>query len=56
MTGEFKHLANEFALQDVSLVLNLWEEWKVKQAGGPSAIDSGVPGPQPRPKKSRRRR
>lgn len=58
MTGEFKHLEKEFGLPDVSLILNLWEEWKVKQAGGPSAIESGVPGPRPRaqPKRSRRRR
>ena len=54
MTGEFPHLAKELERQDVSLVLNLWEEWKIRQSGGPSATSSGYPEPPPR--KSDRRR
>jgi hypothetical protein len=41
--GEFPHLKKDLPLRDVSLVLNLWEEWKVKQEGGPASTASGAP-------------
>jgi len=40
--AEFPHLKKDLPLPDVSLLLNLWEEWKVKQDGGPAATASGV--------------
>ena len=40
--AEFPHLRKDLPLPDVSLMLNLWEEWKVKQEGGPAATSSGV--------------
>jgi hypothetical protein len=46
--GEFPHLKKDLPLRDVSLVLNLWEEWKVKQEGGPAATASGAPPAPPR--------
>jgi hypothetical protein len=46
-TGEFSHLKKALPLRDVSLVLNLWEEWKIKNEGGPSSTASGAP-PAPR--------
>ena len=55
MTGEFPHLAKTFALPDASLLLNLWEEWKVKQEGGPPATASGAPKPSPKKGRGRRR-
>jgi hypothetical protein len=39
---EFPHLKKDLPLPDVSLMLNLWEEWKVTQEGGPAATSSGV--------------
>jgi len=42
-TAEFPHLKKDLPLPDVSLVLNLWEEWKVKQEGGPAFTASGAP-------------
>jgi len=39
---EFPHLKKDLPLPDISLMLNLWEEWKVKQEGGPAATSSGV--------------
>ena len=41
--AEFPHLKKDLPLRDVSLVLNLWEEWKVKQEGGPASTASGAP-------------
>jgi hypothetical protein len=29
----------------VSLVLNLWEEWKIRSEGGPLSTASGAPPP-----------
>ncbi len=46
--GEFPHLKKDLPLRDVSLVLNLWEEWKVKQEGGPASTASGAPPPTSR--------
>ena len=46
---EFPHLKKAVPLRDVSLVLNLWEEWKIKDEGGPSSIASGAPPAPPRP-------
>ena len=45
---EFPHLKKELPLRDVSLVLNLWEEWKIKNEGGPASTASGAPPAPPR--------
>jgi hypothetical protein len=42
-TEEFPHLKKDLPLRDVSLVLNLWEEWKIRNEGGPLSTDSGAP-------------
>jgi hypothetical protein len=42
-TEEFPHLRKELPLRDISLMLNLWEEWKIKNEGGPSSTASGAP-------------
>lgn len=42
---EFPHLKKDVPLPDVSLVLNLWEEWKIRNEGGPRATESGAPSP-----------
>jgi hypothetical protein len=44
---EFPHLRKDVPLRDVSLVLNLWEEWKIQNEGGPLATQSGAPEPVP---------
>jgi len=54
MVEEFSHLGRELGFADVSLVLNLWEEWKVRQMGGPAGTDSGAPEAAPI-RKARRR-
>jgi hypothetical protein len=46
---EFPHLKKSVPLRDVSLVLNLWEEWKIKDEGGPSSTASGAPPAPVRP-------
>ncbi len=65
--AEFPHLEKKLPLRDVSLVLNLWEEWKIRNEGGPLSTDSGappavalfgeapsgVPGPAPAPRRGR---
>jgi hypothetical protein len=65
---EFPHLKKAVALRDVSLVLNLWEEWKIRNEGGPPSTSSGAPDaplrhprpspppPQPPPRAVRGRR
>jgi len=45
---EFPHLRKDMPLPDVSLVLNLWEEWKIQNEGGPPATKSGAPPAVPR--------
>jgi PilZ domain-containing protein len=40
---EFPHLEKAVPLRDASLVLNLWEEWKIQNEGGPLATGSGAP-------------
>lgn len=40
---EFPHLGTAVPLRDVSLVLNLWEEWKIRNDGGPLSTSSGAP-------------
>jgi hypothetical protein len=40
---EFPHLRKTVPLADVSLVLNLWEEWKIRNEGGPLSTASGAP-------------
>jgi hypothetical protein len=47
-TAEFPHLEKAVPLRDVSLVLNLWEEWKIKNEGGPASTASGAPPAPPR--------
>ena len=47
-TGEFPHLEKELPLRDVSLLLNLWEEWKITSEGGPASTASGAPPAPPR--------
>jgi hypothetical protein len=42
---EFPHLRKDLPLRDVSLVLNLWEEWKIRAEGGPLLTASGAPMP-----------
>jgi len=42
-TDEFPHLKKSVPLRDVSLVLNLWEEWKIRNEGGPLLTASGAP-------------
>jgi Tfp pilus assembly protein PilZ len=49
---EFPHLKKDLPLPDVSLVLNLWEEWKIRSEGGPLSTASGAP---PAPELSERR-
>jgi hypothetical protein len=46
---EFPHLKRTVPVRDVSLVLNLWEEWKIKAEGGPASTASGAPPAPPRP-------
>ena len=48
-TKEFPHLKKAVPLSDVSLVLNLWEEWKIKNEGGPASTASGAPPAPARP-------
>jgi hypothetical protein len=45
---EFPHLKKSVPVRDVSLVLNLWEEWKIKNEGGPASTASGAPPAPPR--------
>jgi hypothetical protein len=45
---EFPHLRKDLPLRDVSLVLNLWEEWKIRSEGGPASTASGAPPPAAR--------
>jgi len=40
---EFPHLEKALPLRDVSLVLNLWEEWKIRAEGGPMLTATGAP-------------
>jgi hypothetical protein len=49
---EFPHLKKTVPLRDVSLVLNLWEEWKIKNEGGPASTASGAPPAPARPGRS----
>jgi hypothetical protein len=53
-TEEFPHLRKELPLRDVSLVLNLWEEWKIKNEGGPASTASGAPPAPPRTARTER--
>lgn len=43
LTKEFPQVEQELEIEQVSLVLNLWEEWKVTQTGGPLGTASGAP-------------
>ena len=52
-TKEFPHLKKSVPLSDVSLVLNLWEEWKIKNEGGPASTASGAPPAPPRARADR---
>ena len=55
---EFPHLKKDVPLPDVSLVLNLWEEWKIRNEGGPRVDRLGRADARPRrvPGGERRRR
>lgn len=48
MLAEFPHLQKAFELQDTSLIVNLWEEWKIRREGGPVSTSSGAPEATPR--------
>jgi hypothetical protein len=48
MVEEFPHLERKFEVADTSFILNLWEEWKTRQEGGPPFTAAGAPGPVPR--------
>jgi hypothetical protein len=37
---DFPHLKKDSPLPDVSLILNLWEEWKIRNEGGPLSVSS----------------
>jgi hypothetical protein len=52
---EFPHLGPKLTLSEVALVVNLWEEWKVRQEGGPAATASGAPSAPPRKRKAGKR-
>lgn len=45
MLAELPHLEKSFQMEDIALVLNLWEEWKIVGEGGPLATESGAPEP-----------
>lgn len=45
LVEEFPHIDTEVNPGTITLLLNLWEEWKVRQEGGPAATDSGAPQP-----------
>lgn len=47
---EFPHVQQSFGIEDVCLLLNLWEEWKTVEEGGPRATESGAPAPTPKRK------
>jgi hypothetical protein len=51
---EFPHLEKPLPLKDVSLVLNLWEEWKIRKAGGPFSTAPDAPEGPPRAVRSAR--
>ena len=55
MMQEFPHLEREFELQDISLLVNLWEEWKIRLAGGPLSTASGPPEALPKSTNRNRR-
>lgn len=46
--SEFPHLTREFEAEDISLLVNLWEEWNVRREGGPASTSSGSPEALPR--------
>ncbi len=48
LLAEFPHLGERLPLRDVALVLNLWEEWKIRSEGGPLSTASGAPPAPPR--------
>jgi hypothetical protein len=54
LVQEFPHIEDEVDVGTITLLLNLWEEWKIRQEGGPAATASGVPKPFPRAASRRR--
>ncbi len=54
LVAEFPHIEGEVDAGTVTLLLNLWEEWKIRQEGGPQSTASGAPQPFPRPVPIRR--
>jgi Tfp pilus assembly protein PilZ len=51
VTDEFAAVEGELDLSQVSLIINLWEEWKVTQTGGPLGTESGAPEATPKRKR-----
>jgi hypothetical protein len=47
LTGELPHLRKELPLGDVSLVLNLWEEWKARAEAAAPPERALAPGRRP---------
>jgi len=45
LNQEFPHIQTDVDVGTITLLLNLWEEWKVRQEGGPAATASGAPEP-----------
>jgi PilZ domain len=54
LVQEFPHIEKEVDEGTITLLLNLWEEWKIRQDGGPAATASGAPQPFPRAASRRR--
>jgi len=54
LVEEFPHIEQEVDKGTITLLLNLWEEWKIRQEGGPVSTASGAPHPFPRPVPRRR--
>lgn len=44
---EFPHLGPNLDQGTITLLLNLWEEWKIRQAGGTLLTNIGPPAPTP---------
>jgi hypothetical protein len=54
LAEEFPHIADKLRLRDVAFILNLWETWKTKAPGRPTAAASRAPAP-PRHRSTARR-
>lgn len=54
LSDEFPHIEGEVDEGTITLLLNLWEEWKIRQEGGPAATESGAPDASPLRRRRRR--